>query len=398
MSNVVGNAVGIQDSNKKDLNPKRGAAQESKLGDDPSKMGSSNNSQYAIGQYQYPADLFRNNTVYGGNYVIFYINVAEDSRVIKESSEPTMDPSQVPARLRGDLVGQDYNSAQAVAGAGGANVIENGGAVGAGAVAGAVAGAKKGIVGVIKGGITGAAAAGGAKFATGAAAAGIVSIAAGGKMARQQKRLQKAIALHIPNKLNISYKMDWEAESTAAFQMAATVGTEVLKAIVPGVGSNLSGAAGSAATSLALSKSDQGAALSAASGLAANPKKENLFKQVEFRSFSFDYQFFPRNPEEAQNIRNIIKEFKLHMHPEYKDSNNFLFIYPSEFDIFYYNSGKENLNLHRHTSCVLTDLSVDYTPNSQFTSFRDGMPTQINISMTFKELAILTKKEIEDNF
>jgi hypothetical protein len=398
MSNVIGNAVGIQDSNKKDLNPKRGAAQEANIGLDPSEMGSVNNSQYNVGQYQYPADLFRNNTVYGGNYVIFYINVAEDSRVIKEAKEPTMDPSQVPARLRGDLVGQDYNSAQAIAGAGGANVIENAGQVGAGAVAGAVAGAKKGIVGVIKGGITGAAAAGGAKFATGAAAAGIVSIAAGGKMARQQKRLQKAIALHIPNKLNISYKMDWEAADTASFQMAATVGTEVLKAIVPGVGSNLSGSAGAAATSLALSKSDQGAALSAASGLAANPKKENLFKQVNFRTFSFDYQFFPRNADEAQNIRNIIKEFKLHMHPEYKDSNNFLFIYPSEFDIFYYNDGKENLNLHRHTSCVLTDLDVDYTPNSQFTSFRDGMPTQINISMTFKELAILTKKEIEDNF
>ena len=392
----------MADSNKKDLNPKRGEAQSANLGDIAGDMGSSNNSQYNVGQYQYPSDLFRNNTVYGGNYVIFYINVAEDSRILKDGKEPTIDPSQVPARLRGDLVGQDYNSAQIMAGAAGAPLAsaEGVGTVATGAVAGAVAGAKKGIIGAIKGGVTGAAAAGGAlalQGAANAAAAGVVSIAAGGKMARQQKRLQKAIALHIPNKLNISYKMDWEAENTAAFQMAATVGTEVLKAIVPGVGSNLTGAAGAAATNIALNSS-QGAALSASSGLAANPKKENLFKQVEFRTFSFDYQFFPRNQDEARYIRNIIKEFKLHMHPEYKDSNNFLFIYPSEFDIFYYNNGKENLNLHRHTSCVLTDLSVDYTPNSQFTSFYDGMPTQINISMTFKELAILTKKEIEDNF
>ena len=127
-------------------------------------------------------------------------------------------------------------------------------------------------------------------------------------------------------------------------------------------------------------------------------RSENLFKAIDFRTFSFEYNFFPRNPAEAQNIRNIIKMFKLHMHPEYKDSNGFLFIYPSEFDIFYYNNGKENLNLHRHTSCVLTEMNVNYTPNSSFTSFENGMPTQINVSLTFKELSILTKKEMEDGF
>jgi hypothetical protein len=151
-------------------------------------------------------------------------------------------------------------------------------------------------------------------------------------------------------------------------------------------------------TSLALSKGPEGAALSSASGLAANPKKENLFKSVDFRTFTFDYSFFPKNPTEAEYIRNIIKQFKIHMHPEYKDSNGFLLVYPSEFDIFYYNNGKENLNLHRHTSCVLTEMNINYTPNSMFNSFANGMPTQINVTMTFKELSMLTKKEIEDGF
>jgi hypothetical protein len=54
------------------------------------------------------------------------------------------------------------------------------------------------------------------------------------------------------------------------------------------------------------------------------------------------------------------------------------------------------MNINRHTSCVLTDLSVDYSPNGQFTSFSDGMPTQINISLVFKELATLTKEKIQD--
>ena len=85
------------------------------------------------------------------------------------------------------------------------------------------------------------------------------------------------------------------------------------------------------------------------------------------------------------------------MHPEYKDLNNFVFIYPSEFHIYYYQGGQENMNLHRHTSCVLTDMSVNYTPNGMFSTFDDGMPTQIDITLSFRELALLTKDKIKDN-
>ena len=94
----------------------------------------------------------------------------------------------------------------------------------------------------------------------------------------------------------------------------------------------------------------------------------------------------------------IIKEFKLHMHPEYKESGSFVFVYPSEFDIFYYHKDKENLNIHRHTSCVLKDMSVNYTPNGNFNTFDNGMPTQINVQLTFVEIAFLTKKQIADGF
>ena len=86
--------------------------------------------------------------------------------------------------------------------------------------------------------------------------------------------------------------------------------------------------------------------------------------------------------------------FKLHMHPEFKDTNKFLYIYPSEFDITYYSNGAENTSIHKHTSCVLTEMNINYTPNSQFTTFADGTPTQINVMMTFRELAQLDKDMI----
>jgi hypothetical protein len=86
------------------------------------------------------------------------------------------------------------------------------------------------------------------------------------------------------------------------------------------------------------------------------------------------------------------------MHPEYKDTNAFLYVYPSEFDIFYYHGSQENLNVHRHTSCVLTEMNVNYTPQGRFNAFDDGTPAQINMVLTFKELAPLTKERIQDGF
>ena len=375
------------DSDKKDINPQRGQP--------TNFLGN----VYQIQQLQYPQDLYSNNQEYGGNYVIFYVNVADDSRVIQGKPGTTVDPKLVPARLRGMNSEQQFNGAQAIAGAGIATAVKVGApAALAGGIGASNKAGQKTIWEVAKGAAKGAAV-GLAAGAGAAVTAGIITAAAGGKMARQQKRLKKAIALHIPHNLSTRYSANWEAEDTSAFQMAAVGGTEVVKAMATlGSRSNLTGSVGSILTNLSLSKGPEGGALSAASGLAANPKKENLFKAIDFRTFSFDYSFFPRNPAEAQNIREIIKMFKLHMHPEYKDSNGFLFIYPSEFDIFYYNNGKENLNLHRHTSCVLTEMNVNYAPNNMFNSFNNGMPTQINVSLTFKELSILTKKEMEDGF
>jgi hypothetical protein len=365
----------------KDLNPTRGAAT------------TFSSSQYNIDQFQYPNDLYSNNNVYGGNYVIFYVNVAEDSRILTVNGEPTVDPSLVPPRLRGDLVAQNFNAAQTEAGAAAPGAI-------AGAVAGGSSGAGKGIQGVAKGALKGTAIGAAPGFLGAATVANATKDANGNvRMGRQQKRLQKAIALHVPNNLSISYNAQWDAEDTAMFQMGAVAGEEITKAFSQdGAKNNQASGVGAILTSLALSKGPAGAALSAASGLAANPKKENLFKSVDFRTFTFNYKFFPRDAGEANNVMNIIKEFKVHMHPEYKDSNNFVFIYPSEFDIYYYNNGSENLNLHRHTSCVLTHMNVNYTPNGMLNTFDNGMPTQIDVEMTFKELSILTKKEILDGF
>lgn len=333
--------------------------------------------KYDVSSMTYPEDLMSDNNIYGKNYVIFYINVAEDSKLLNELKYETVeDPNAVPPRLRGDATALNTSA---------------GAVMGVSAVGGAVTGSLAKAVGIT--GENSTAAGAGLGLAAGAA---ISKQAA--SFTRAQKRLKQAIALYMPNDLSVKYSMDWSEEETA-LAAAAFAGADVIERfLTPGKKSGIGQAALTLGTTAALKTPGTGDYLSNVTGLAVNPKKEQIFKGVNYRTFSMTYNFYPRSPSETANINEIIKAFKLHMHPEFKDQFNFLYIYPSEFDIFYYNNGVENPNIHRHTSVILTDMDVNYTPDGQYNSFDDGMSTHITMTLTFKELALLTKQNILDRF
>lgn len=359
-------------------------------------------SKYKFDGLTYPNDLFAENNPYGDNYVVFYVNVHEDSVLTKIDSGGYVDATR--QSERGALAKVD-GTAIGVVGLGAAAT-----AVQAANVAGRVSGATGGDLNRIYSTV--------ANLSAGGLLGGAIVNNIGGPKAQYKNQL-KAIALHMPGDLSIKYGVSWDSTSlagTTAMAMglenatkAAAVGSAAGEAIGGPVGSIVGAVVGAVkagagvavdyASGLAMQAPGAGEALSKSSGTAANPKKEQLFKEVDYRSFSFTYQFFPRSAAEARTIQQIIEQFKLHMHPEFRPgTNQFLYIYPSEFDIYYYNKGRENLNIHRHTSCVLTDMSVTYAPQGTFTSFANGMPTQINVSLSFRELALLTKENILDGY
>ena len=351
----------------------------------PNYTASSLSSQYDLQGMSYPENLMTSQE-YGNNRVVFYINVSVDSRVLKSGGDNAQIVEGVQRNERGALVGQNITSRQAVA---------------AGAVGGAAGGALIGMLGGSAGG------GGLAGAAIGTVGAGAIAYTANNNevppedeedvtFTRPQKRLKTAIALYIPNQLSARYSASWGEEDTAAFSALSKGAEEIGRALdKDGSIKRTGGLVGSVLTAAALGAAPFGKEMGIATGLAANPKKEQAFKNVDFRTFSFDYQFAPKSATEAENVLNIIRSFKYHMHPEFKDTTGFLYIYPSEFDIVYYKGTQENLNIHRHTSCVLTEMNVNYTPNGIFSTFANGMPTQINITLTFKELMLLSKELIE---
>jgi hypothetical protein len=123
-----------------------------------------------------------------------------------------------------------------------------------------------------------------------------------------------------------------------------------------------------------------------------NPFREVFFEGVDYRKFNFRYKFMPKNKGEVLSVYNIISKFKEHMHPELAAGGAF-FVYPSEFEIAYYYNNKENGYFNKIATCALTDLSVDYG-GEQFSSFSDGAPTEINLTLSFRELELITKESI----
>ena len=47
---------------------------------------------------------------------------------------------------------------------------------------------------------------------------------------------------------------------------------------------------------------------------------------------------------------------------------------------------------------MLTQVDTDYTPNERLRTFEDGAPTQINLSLSFKETEMLTKEKINEGY
>jgi len=129
---------------------------------------------------------------------------------------------------------------------------------------------------------------------------------------------------------------------------------------------------------------------------------EVLFDQMQLRTFTYNFNFAPRNSAEALEVQKIIQLFRFHMAPELRPNINRYLGLPSQFDIHYMFLSKdgvasENNYYNRIATCVLQDCKVNYTPNG-VKSFEDGGPVTTTMTLTFKEIELMTKDKIAQGF
>lgn len=144
-------------------------------------------------------------------------------------------------------------------------------------------------------------------------------------------------------------------------------------------------------------------------GIAKNPQQEQLLDSVPFRSWDFTFDFYPRNKDEAEEVRQIIKVFRQSMLPDtFRPSgknaegeldveqvekktallNATYFNYPNIFDIYFHGPIADKVDGFLPTVC--TNAQVDYTGGQKFSTFYDGTPNHIQLTLNFLEIKTLT--------
>jgi hypothetical protein len=225
---------------------------------------------------------------------------------------------------------------------------------------------------------------------------------------RKTTRTGQVIALYMPDTLQFDFTQNYENLSLSGAAGAAA-GAAIQK-VNEGGGMGDAGVAAfkagaiSKARDFVAGKIGEGVAgvgAFLALGAVINPLLEVIYQAPQFRSFQYDFLFYPRDEREAVEVQKIIAALQYHQAPEFdQGSAGSLLIPPSEFDIAFYYGGQVNKNIPKTGNCVLKSIQVNYAPNG-FSAYEvpgqettlggTGMPVAIQMSLQFQETSYLTK-------
>jgi hypothetical protein len=134
-----------------------------------------------------------------------------------------------------------------------------------------------------------------------------------------------------------------------------------------------------------------------ATGVVPNPHLAAIFQDIGLRTHSFTFRFSPKNKQEADLLKKIIKTIKRRMLPgtarSAESSTGPLFSFPDVVDISF---GPEKDAPYFIQRSVLESMTVNYAPNGTPAFFKDGSPTDIEIGLNFKEIRVVTRNDYKD--
>jgi len=237
---------------------------------------------------------------------------------------------------------------------------------------------------------------------------------------KDKKKIKHTILLPIPEQITDATQIGWgegtlnpaeafgiqfgnrfqdnprDALSSAIQALAAGVGgmsAEQRRAITNAISATAIGALGGNVSANQL--------ISRATGQVFNPNLELLFDGVGLRNFGFNFEFFPRNKKEAEQVIKIIRTMKKAMSAKKTASGNSavkgIFIgAPDIFKLTYMKGNKPHPFLNSFKPMALVDMQMNYTGSNTYSTFYDGMPTHLTMSLAFKELNPIYAEEYDE--
>jgi hypothetical protein len=141
--------------------------------------------------------------------------------------------------------------------------------------------------------------------------------------------------------------------------------------------------------------------LSRATGQILNPNLELLFQNVNLRAFPFTFDLIPRDSNESQVVKDIIRTFKQSMTAKTTSASNGpgvgLFVSaPDVFEISYKSGGRDHPFLNRFKPCALTTMSVNYAASGSYATYPDATPVHMVMQLNFSELNPIYNEDYND--
>ena len=182
--------------------------------------------------------------------------------------------------------------------------------------------------------------------------------------------------------------------SVASFGLAGDWGAgNIGESLMAGITS-----AGTAAMGKVAGAVDKGTGMLAAQGIAVNNHMALVYKGPgQFRTHDFAFNFFPKAKQDADAIRDILKDLKNGMLPRMSGTplkknravSAPFFMAPRHWTIDFFNGdGTPNEYVHTIKKSVIKNMQVNHDPNSTISFHEDGSPVQTTLTLTFQEIEL----------
>ena len=149
-------------------------------------------------------------------------------------------------------------------------------------------------------------------------------------------------------------------------------------------------------------------------GVILNPNAELLFSGFDLRNFGLNFKMAPRNKQEALIIRDICTTFKRASLPTFgaspgntlnnafnkgknvaEENNNRNYIgVPNLCIVEFMKGGSPHPYLTQFKPCAIKEVNITYTPDGQYSTYRDGSPVATGLTLNFIESKLVYSNEI----
>jgi hypothetical protein len=195
----------------------------------------------------------------------------------------------------------------------------------------------------------------------------------------QNDKIVSTISLYMPETVNFQLSPNYNDSNSILGAFEDITGP---------LGKGINAARNNSAMQLALKKA----------GYAVNPQIQMLFEGIGFRDYQMAFTFTPYSKQEAETVKNIIKQFRKAASPEIvTQAAGMFFIPPSVLDISFLYNGQPNPNINKIARSVITSVDVNYAPDG-WSAHDDGAPVQTTLTLQFKETVLIDKKKIDQGY